>query len=679
MPPQTLVGARLSLFAEGWEHITQDKFVLRVVHEGYRLPLRGRPPLRDSPRDIHLPRSPERREALLTEIQALVRKGAVAPVEPSTPGFYSHLFVVPKASGGWRPVIDLKALNRYVDAPHFKMHTVSSVLSTVCVGDWAFSVDLTDAYLHVPMHPASRKYLRFSVEGRAMEFRALPFGLNTAPRVFTRIAHAVAGHLHKEGISVVPYLDDWLVHHPSREVLLQQREVLLQTLSHLGLLVNVRKSHLEPSQDLEFLGVRFRLDRGIAQLPQERALATQALVSRLGQRSRLNYHETSSLLGSLNWAASWIPLGRLFLRPLQQYMKSLGLTERHSPPRRVDSAHLTSLLNLWQDLRFLSTGISIQRFRAELVIHTDASDHGWGAHLGDLQASGIWGPMDRGQHINLLELRAVHLALQAFLHQVQDRQVLISTDNTSVVAYINRQGGTHSVALLQGAFQLLVWCHQHGIQLRARHIPGRLNVIADVLSRSHQVIPTEWRLHPDVVLKIFQLWGTPQLDLFATRYNAQLPRFVSPVPDSKAHAVDALSIQWTGMWAYAYPPPPLLTKVLTKVMEDGAELTLIAPLWSAQPWYPRLLELLSDFPRQLPLRRDLLSQGEGILSSGAQFNLHAWRLSPPTSSRAKAFRSKLHSISPRQCEPTLTAYTMAGGTSGLIGQRHGTWIRPLPL
>ena len=102
---------------------------------------------------------------MLQEIDSLKQKGAVYQVEPSSPGFYSHVFVVPKASGGWRPVIDLKALNEYLEAPHFKMHTVASVLNTVCVGDWAFSVDLTDAYLHVPINPESRKYLRFALQG----------------------------------------------------------------------------------------------------------------------------------------------------------------------------------------------------------------------------------------------------------------------------------------------------------------------------------------------------------------------------------------------------------------------------------------------------------------------------------------------------------------------------------
>lgn len=676
---QTPIGARLSLFAEGWGKITQDRFVLRVVREGYRLPLRGLPPLRTSPREIQLPKGKVRRAALLTEIQALRQKGAVAPGDASIPGFYSHVFVVPKASGGWRPVIDLKALNTFVDAPHFRMHTVNSVLNTIRVGDWAFSIDLKDAYLHVPMHPDSRKYLRFALSGEILEFRALPFGLNTAPRVFTRIAHAVSGFLHQKGVSVVPYLDDWLIHNPNREVLLQHRTLVLETLQQIGLIVNLQKSQLEPSQDLEFLGVRFQFQRGIAQLPLHRAQATQALAIQMSRAKRLSYHEAASLQGSLNWAASWIPLGRLHLRPLQQYLRSKGLAVRSCPPQRVDPDRMAEMLAPWRVLDFLTRGIPIQRFRAQCVIHTDASEAGWGAHLEGAQASGLWGHSHRGLHINHLELQAVFLALQAFLPQVHGRHVLVATDNTSVVAYINHQGGTHSAGLLQGTLHLLTWCNTHNIQLRARHIPGKLNVIADRLSRSQQVIPTEWKLHPQVVQALFQLWGTPKLDLFATRFNNQLPLFVSPLQDSRACAVDALSLPWEGLWAYAFPPPPLLSLVLSKVAQEGAELILIAPLWPAQPWFPRLLELTSDFPRQLPPRSDLLSQPGGILSRGDQFRLLGWRLSPPTSSMAQAFQRKLRSASPPQSEPPQLGPMTAGGRNGLIGQRNGAWIRSLPL
>ena len=141
---------------------------------------------------------------------------------------------VPPNSGGWRPVTDLKSLNAHIFAPHFRMFTISSVLSTIRKGDYAFKIDLQDAYFHVPMHPGSRKYLRFAFQSKDYQFRVLPFGLNTAPQIFTLLAHTVTGYLHCLGILVIPYIEDWLVHHPDRQVLLYNQ---FQPLNMLDLVV----------------------------------------------------------------------------------------------------------------------------------------------------------------------------------------------------------------------------------------------------------------------------------------------------------------------------------------------------------------------------------------------------------------------------------------------------------
>ena len=326
---------------------------------------------------------------------------------PNSPGFYSNIFLVRKASGGWRPVIDLKNLNSHIHAPHFRMFTTNSVLSSVRKGDYAFKIDLQDAYFHVPIHPSSRKYLRFAFENKVYQFRVLPFGLNTAPQVFTRLVHTVTGYLHRQGISVIPYLDDWLIHHPDRQVLLRHQAQLLNTLDLVSFILNRKKSELDLTQDLQFLGIRLRLDLGEASLPQSKAWEIVARARHLSFLRVITYSQVSQLMGSLNWASGLIPLGRLYLRPLQRHFHSLGLTKRFMPPRRSDPLVLANLLRHWQDLRFLTSGIPICIFQADFTICTDPSMQGWGAHMGDSQISGIWTRTDRKLHINCLELKAV--------------------------------------------------------------------------------------------------------------------------------------------------------------------------------------------------------------------------------------------------------------------------------
>ena len=145
--------------------------------------------------------------------------------------------------------------------------------------------------------------------------------------------------------------------------------------------------------------------------------------------------------------------------------------------------------------------------------------------------------------------------------------VLVATDNTTVVACINKEGVMRSGPLCALLWRILTWCTGKQVTLKARHIPGRLNVVADKLSRLGQTIQPEWSPLPEVFQALCSRWHQPQIDLFATRFN-KLPLFVSPVPDPMATAVNALSLSWENLDAYAFPPTAILGKVVEKLQDS---------------------------------------------------------------------------------------------------------------
>ena len=203
-------------------------------------------------------------------------------------------------------------------------------------------------------------------------------------------------------------------------------------------------------------------------------------------------------------------------------------------------------LNWWLDERNVLRGQPLHPLGHALQMFTDASNEGWGADLGHSTARGMWSDTESHLDINFLELKAVLLALKSFEHLCRDQIVLVATDNTTVVSYINKEGGMRSGSLCALLWRLLSWCHPRGIVLRARHIPGPLNAIADKLSHK-QVIQTEWSLSQQVFNLLCSRWVRSQLDLFATGFNYKLPKFVSPVLDQTAWAVDALSFPWENL------------------------------------------------------------------------------------------------------------------------------------
>ena len=313
-------------------------------------------------------------------------------------------------------------------------------------------------------------------------------------------------------------------------------------------------------------------------------------------------------------------------------------------------------------------------------LFTDASMEGWGAHLNFMEVAGRWEPPYDSWHINSLELRAVWLALMHWSHQLRDQVVLVATDNSTVVSYVNKQGGTRSLTLTREARSLLLWCQEQGISVKARHIPGKLNVLADSLSRQGQILPSEWSLSKTVFQSLCLLWDTPWVDLFATRWNNKLTQFVSPIPDQTAWQVDALSLNWQSLYGYAYPPTSILTLVLAKIAASTCRIILIAPAWPDKAWFPDLLDLLMDDPRVLPPRPDLLKQPRSDIfhKNPSSLNLHAWLLSSNPSER-KDFLLRCQTASLSQTEDLLWRSTSQSGRSSVLGVIAGRLIRSKPL
>ena len=152
------------------------------------------------------------------------------------------------------PGANLKSLNNYVMARHFKMESIRTAKGLMQTGDWLVKLDLKDAYFSVPIHPSCQKYLKFEWKGQAWQFKALPFGLSSAPYVFTKLMKPVVSILRRLGIRSILYLDDMLIMSKSKEEAREHLATAVELLVAVGFIINLKKSVLSPTQELEFLG-----------------------------------------------------------------------------------------------------------------------------------------------------------------------------------------------------------------------------------------------------------------------------------------------------------------------------------------------------------------------------------------------------------------------------------------
>ena len=313
------VGARLHNFCEKWEVLGSSPKVVPTLREGYTLPFQFRPNLTRSPTVISNYQNPSKQAHLLEALYQLVNKNAVEPVaNQNSLGFYNRLFLVSKPNNRCRPVLDLSTLNTFLNRESFKMETPETIRTSLQLGEWVTSIDFKDAYFHIPIHSQSRKYMRFHVQGQSYQFKALPFGLSTAPIESTVVTKKVKLMALQRGIRIHQYPDDRLVRATSHQTCLQHTQTLVALYRELGWLVNKEKSELEPKQVFNFVGYQFELREGKVRPTPDRwqTLQDQILSILPGlavhvPRRTSNSHRKASLRRSTSYETHTVALEQL--------------------------------------------------------------------------------------------------------------------------------------------------------------------------------------------------------------------------------------------------------------------------------------------------------------------------------------------------------------------------------
>ena len=657
-------------FSKNWSHHFRDVWVLDTVGMGYAIEFQDTPPTR-SPIPTPVPREPDKQSAMDQAIVELTNKKVVEPVLERQQGFYSTLFLVPKKSGGWRPVLNLKPLNHFVKHSGFRLDSIRSVRNGIREGDYATSLDLSDAYHHIAIRPDHRRFLRFVYKGNHWQFRALPFGLSSAPRAFCRVLAPVIAWCHKLGIRLMAYLDDWLLLNQDPVTLSQQTQQVHSMLTSLGWIISEKKSQCTPQRVFPFIGAVFDPTRNLVSASAARIAALSNLTSKWSSCHHATARDFMEVLGHLASLIDIVPFARLHMRGLQMCLLRQWRAKQEPLHKLIAvDERATQDLQWWSCPSNWQEGGPIWDPPTIHCIVTDASLKGWGAHWEDQTVSGVWSDQESA-HINALEMRAVLLALQHWLPLLQNKRILIRSDNIATVQYINKQGGTISPRLCHLAVELWQLASQNGIWLVAAHIKGESNTIADSLSRGKTKIPwSEWSLCPLVTQQIFAIFGTPNIDLFASRHNHKLPTYCSWDLDPSSLARDSLSISWNNLWGYAYPPISLIPQVLRKVSLSTGKILLLAPWWPLRPWFPCLLELLVDVPALLPQKKNLLRlcPGTALYPDLESLKLTVWPISNNSSLREE-FLNRLDKWSwppgdPAQSESTKpsTEFSIAGAT-----------------
>ena len=336
--------------------------------------------------------------------------------------------------------------------------------------------------------------LRFIYGHQVYQFTALPFGMTLSPWIFTKLMDVIAAHLRQRAISLFPYLDDWLIRDLIRNRLISHTIYCLQMVQILGFIPNLKKSDLIPAQKFTFISMEFLTQQNIVMVPVDRVDSLTLTIKTILSQTQVSARTFLSLLGKISAAADVFLLGRLRLRPLHMCLLSVWrpyfLPLDHQVP--INSMIRFHLKYRMDTNRFVQ-GTPIHPPDPNAFLYTDASHYEWGALLEPMRLSfhGCWSEDQSQLHINILEIMVIRFALKKAKSYIRYSCVMISTDNITVVSYINKQGGIHSPNLCVEVWEILHWCLEQDVVIRVRHIPGKFNILADRLSRMDKPLKIE--------------------------------------------------------------------------------------------------------------------------------------------------------------------------------------------
>lgn len=588
-----------------------------MLHFGYRIPWVRKPahhrsaPYPQSPADLKFSSKTVDDWAHHAFVQELSPADAAAAKDVA-PTF------VAKGNSKDRLVVDLSRKNADMADRKFKYDSLARFTAQLQPNDNLISWDIQDAFFHVPLSPADQRRLAFRVGDRVFLPLVLPFGMKLSPYVFTKTMRPVVAALRHRGLRMIEYIDEFASTAPgpapsSSAAATATRLWVLDFFASLGIAVHPTKGAVCGTTALPLLGFVVETERRLILLPPKRldaiVSAAKALSSAANKNGRrVPFKALQRFTGKGVACTPAIPAARLNLRRL--YAAQRGqMTHRYV---RLCHGALRDL-KWWRSLT-TSRDVGRALWPASLgLLTTDASPWGWGGTWNNLvPAQGFFAAGYLPLHINVKEVAAVRLSIEAFYRHfpLSGGELDLLIDNKVAMHVINACS-TRSPALAAELRQLYVLCRTLGLSIRASWIPSLANIWADKLSRDRD--GTDWRLAAPLFRRLDSLFGVHEVDLFAASNNTHCARFYSFPASPGCDAINALDQSWAVGNLYANPPFSLIPLALNKIVADCATVTLILPIWQAQPWWaetvaranqayllPRSAGLFNPGRKQLP-------------------------------------------------------------------------------
>ena len=524
-------------------------------------------------------------------INDLIVQGCVTEVFEA-PVIINPLSVSVEKSGKKRLILDLRHVNLFLFKSRFRCEDLCVAKEILNPGDFLFSFDLKSGYHHVDIFPDHRKYLSFAWTFPSgctsfFQFSVLPFGLSSAPYLFTKLLKPLVTKWRSEAKAIVVFLDDGLGaaadSNKAKIASLQVHADLLKS----GFLPNEDKCVWEPTQVITWLGTVLNMSSSVISATDKRISSLQEDLAFLLATSLSSHpvRKLASVCGKIISLGNCVGnFSRLMSRNIFAVINSAPSWNSYV----VLSPEALAELNFWKDNLSSLNGIPIWpvKQKPSKIVCSDASASA-GASFIEFEGKIFhqnWSDFEKEQCSTFRELLAVSYSINAFTDCLKSQSVAWYTDNQNVVRIVST--GSKVPALQQLALDIHQSCLHNGILIDLQWIPRDLNTAADDLSKF--VDYDDCTINDVVFNSLDELWGPHTCDRFACSYNAKVKLFNSKFYQPGSSGVNAFAQDWSHHNNWLCPPVFLTCKVIKHLKLCGAKGTLIVPLWKSAHFWPIL-------------------------------------------------------------------------------------------
>ena len=490
-----------------------------------------------------------------------------------------------QSSGKKRLILDFRHVNLYVYKQKFKCEDLRVALSIISRGFSLFKFDLKSGYHHVEIFRDHRKFLAFAWDfgdgkTRFFQFTVLPFGLSSAPYLFTKLLKPVIKMWRCHGIPIVVFLDDGLGGGATELIAKINSLKVNSDLIRFGFLVNSEKSQWDPSHVIIWLGSVIDTNQGTIAATDQRMLKLANFTDSFSQcESRVvKARDLASFIGMIISLFPFVGnVTRIMTRSLYQALNSRS--SWFSSVTLTDEA-MREIMFWKLNARSLNGRPAWPaESKPSKIVYSDASNHACSSFVeneGKIFQQN-WSPAEQAKSSTWRELKAVHLAIESFIYDLKGQQVAWFTDNQNVVSIVHSGSRVEELQCL--ALDIFTMCVTNSISLEMKWIPRNLNTEADCLSR---IIDFDDYSLNDYIFRMLDVkWGPHSVDRFACSYNAKLVRFNSRFYQPGTEAVDAFTQDWSHENNWLVPPVSLVVRVINHMRLCKAEGTIVVPVWKS--------------------------------------------------------------------------------------------------